>query len=350
MEDYLVHHGIKGQKWGVRRYQNKDGSLTAEGKRHYYVGEGKIDNVGDVIKNRKTMKASELSKYLQTYALGKNKVDTFLKKGTTFSRIQSFDNLEDFAFYATYKKHDVNQYAGLFGKNLKDRARYEAKKAIREGAEKAEELKRKADEMKVYQLSIKATKKLKIPSDENASAIVKSLSKDKAFKDDLAESIADSKIKMRRPTQQELFVSAQRAMKKDSDKWSLKESESVYRALNLSLTNHNPAEVRTQAAFYGALKKNGYSALIDINDKEYSSYHAKRPVIVFDTAKVKLQAVANLDDKKVEKLYKYYMTERVVKDTLHNARKLPVSATKISVSAAKNKLEKITYEYLERSA
>lgn len=30
---YLMHHGIKGQKWGVRRYQNKDGSYTSEGKR-----------------------------------------------------------------------------------------------------------------------------------------------------------------------------------------------------------------------------------------------------------------------------------------------------------------------------
>lgn len=29
----LYHHGIKGQKWGVRRYQNKDGTLTALGKR-----------------------------------------------------------------------------------------------------------------------------------------------------------------------------------------------------------------------------------------------------------------------------------------------------------------------------
>ncbi|MCM1524234.1 MAG: hypothetical protein NC120_07215 [Ruminococcus sp.] len=29
--DVLYHHGIKGQKWGVRRYQNPDGSLTAEG-------------------------------------------------------------------------------------------------------------------------------------------------------------------------------------------------------------------------------------------------------------------------------------------------------------------------------
>lgn len=41
---YLAHYGVIGQKWGVRRYQNKDGTLTALGKNHYSKDEIKSDN------------------------------------------------------------------------------------------------------------------------------------------------------------------------------------------------------------------------------------------------------------------------------------------------------------------
>ena len=34
-EEFLEHHGIKGQKWGIRRFQNKDGSLTNAGRKRY---------------------------------------------------------------------------------------------------------------------------------------------------------------------------------------------------------------------------------------------------------------------------------------------------------------------------
>ena len=44
MEDIIEHHGIKGMKWGVRRYQNPDGSLTAAGRARYLsdISKGKI--------------------------------------------------------------------------------------------------------------------------------------------------------------------------------------------------------------------------------------------------------------------------------------------------------------------
>lgn len=37
--NYLIHYGTKNQKWGVRRWQNYDGSLTPEGRVHYGIGD-----------------------------------------------------------------------------------------------------------------------------------------------------------------------------------------------------------------------------------------------------------------------------------------------------------------------
>lgn len=59
--DSLTHHGIKGQKWGVRRFQNEDGSYTSRGKKHRLET---IKNAGtkakDIITSDKFKKAAAI--------------------------------------------------------------------------------------------------------------------------------------------------------------------------------------------------------------------------------------------------------------------------------------------------
>ena len=51
---YLCHHGIKDQKWGIRRYRNEDGTLTDEGKKRY--GKGTSFDVETTLKTRNQAK------------------------------------------------------------------------------------------------------------------------------------------------------------------------------------------------------------------------------------------------------------------------------------------------------
>lgn len=77
-EEYLEHHGVLGQKWGVRRFQNTDGSLTAEGKRRVYAqgADGGYES-----RNNRYKRSIEGAKYEKDIARNQKKLDKAYAKG-----------------------------------------------------------------------------------------------------------------------------------------------------------------------------------------------------------------------------------------------------------------------------
>lgn len=85
----LQHYGIKGQKWGVRRYQNADGSLTSDGKKRYGSSDGSRSKTSeaDAQKKERVKKivagaavAVTLTAATAVYLKNKDTVDKFVKE------------------------------------------------------------------------------------------------------------------------------------------------------------------------------------------------------------------------------------------------------------------------------
>ena len=100
---YLMHYGTPGQKWGIRKYQNEDGTWTEEGKERrrvdpsklpHYGGkgiQGPLNSAGYYEKNEHGFNKYDNNgnKIITGKVKGPDETDYVIKKGSTYSRVTS---------------------------------------------------------------------------------------------------------------------------------------------------------------------------------------------------------------------------------------------------------------------
>lgn len=304
LEDELYHHGILGQKWGVRRYQNADGSLTPAGKKRY---------------NPYSFK--------ETFSIKRdNENDTVIEKGTHFSRLQPVKKFnKQYANFMSYLPEDTAVYDVWFSKKLMNQRNKE----------------------KVYKLDVESKRSMSIPSDENAANTLRELCKNKTYKEQVSDCIDTIDPVVNRYFQKLAVKNAKTSLQKEASDWTDRDKANVYNAFNISLGMYSSRESESvKNDFYKALKDKGYSAIVDLNDTRYAAFHAKSPVIVFDMDAVKLKSVGNITADDVKGKFTNVDDFKQSRNLIFTVSNLPKELWNTAATTAESWVNKKTYDEL----
>lgn len=101
----ILHYGIKGMKWGVRRYQNEDGTLTAAGKRRVRQGIKKRDKIIESQSNSKKYRKATRKFNKHYRKLTDSEVNELIKKIKRDNEFRTLNDIKDSRY--DVKKKDV---------------------------------------------------------------------------------------------------------------------------------------------------------------------------------------------------------------------------------------------------
>lgn len=349
-KDELYHHGIKGQKWGIRRFQNKNGGLTSAGRKRYADSDGGESNSKPKAKTVAKTGSKGTAKQKKVYKIPEKKSehrlkleekykkqgmndkdaeqaaakrihaekiaagaaamtvaaatayaayrgytkDTTLKVDTDFQRVaKSADGKtmrEQNAYYVSYKKGDNKRYKAVYGKQLADKENGPF-----------------GTKRDVYAFKGKAEKEMKVASSKRARDTFANLyQNNEEFKKAVDESYGG--------------VKAKNVGNGKLAKYKLKGK--AYDVFNQGLVAKDENSQKSAKIFYDELKKQGMNAVKDINDKKYSGFSTKDPLIVFDN-KINFNEASKITKEYTDKNFNKELRKGL---GIHIAKKTPKGA------------------------
>lgn len=359
-QNELYHWGIKGMKWGVRRFQNDDGSLTTAGKKRYgdeLTGSdkktssnngSKTPRKGLIARRKDSLTQKYIAKgYSQTAAktmaeqrmrteavlavvgtvavtavaikvarrIGQDYVDQTFKSGKVIQNIGANPdaNFKDTPFFAAVNRSDKKAYGMNYANEKRGMAKqYAAQRGLQYQG--------------IFNNQVKLTGDVKRASVANAQKIFyEKMDKDPQFKKEVLDTLKKTNYSDSKAVNEYLQNG--------------KHARKLYDRFNQALATPQFQDAGIHKKYYDEMKKHGYNAILDINDTRYSGYKkiSKSPTIFFGDDKWEKISSRKLSDTEIDTNVAKYAYGLIAKQGAKNVAKIAgvvVGANAISDQAA----------------